>query len=542
MPEHNIFWGETHDNTYQTDPPPARIEESLRRAASHLDFYAAAYYTSCADAFQAGGHLSETDGKVALALEGWKPPERIEREWAEVKEATRAADAPGRFVAFPGYEWQGDGSSGDHNVFALREEDLDVHRVDTLAELYGRLRGKEALAIPHHFAYRAGVRGRDWRLFDPELTPFCEIFSVHGCSETDEEWIGLRHNSHMGPGVGGNTWQDALDRGLRLGCVCSTDNWGEMPGHYGRGLMACMAEELTCESLWRAFKARRVYGVTGDRIALDFTVDGEPMGGVVHAQGKRRVRAGGRAKSGAGFQTAARRVRVRVEGCDALDRVEILRNGRVIHTHCHQGTWRLPPAGRPARFKMRVECGWGPRPNELTVPPHPWSGELEVEGGKILSSQPCWITPGQGAPILEGARAAFKMLTNTAYLTGPQNANVFLFEADPAARLAVHLNGLEEAGPLAHFASASREMWFLEECEGMLQALAGIAPGSPERMDIYHHVAYKAKLHRPVPEAGYTAEFEIEDDEPFEGEIHYRVRVEQRNGQRAWGSPVWVRQ
>ncbi|MCK4374849.1 MAG: hypothetical protein KAX19_05945, partial [Candidatus Brocadiae bacterium] len=26
----------------------------------------------------------------------------------------------------------------------------------------------------------------------------------------------------------------------------------------------------------------------------------------------------------------------------------------------------------------------------------------------------------------------------------------------------------------------------------------------------------------------------------FWGEVHYRVRVEQRNGQRAWSSPIWV--
>lgn len=51
----------------------------------------------------------------------------------------------------------------------------------------------------------------------------------------------------------------------------------------------------------------------------------------------------------------------------------------------------------------------------------------------------------------------------------------------------------------------------------------------------------KAKVHRAIPEAGYVAGMEWEDDEPLEGETHYRVRVEQRNGQRAWSSPIWVR-
>ena len=54
-------------------------------------------------------------------------------------------------------------------------------------------------------------------------------------------------------------------------------------------------------------------------------------------------------------------------------------------------------------------------------------------------------------------------------------------------------------------------------------------------------MAYKAKIHRAIPEAGYTATFELADDQPIDREVHYRVRVEQRNGQRAWSSPIWVR-
>jgi len=242
--EYRIFWGETHDNTYQFPDTAVPIESSFARAASHLDFYEAAYYTACADAFQPGGHLAESTRPHKLVLEGWKPRARLDREWAELNRVCAAANEPGRFVTFPGYEWQGDGSSGDHNVFA-RTEGLPIFRVEHLDELYECLRARDALAIPHHTAYRPGVRGRDWRVFDARLSPFCEIYSGHGCSETDEEWVGLRVNTHMGPGVGGGTWQDALDRGYHIGAVCSTDNWGVMPGHYGCGRMACLARDLT---------------------------------------------------------------------------------------------------------------------------------------------------------------------------------------------------------------------------------------------------------------------------------------------------------
>ena len=522
MTDYQIYWGENHDNTFQFAKRPTDMAETLKRAASHLDFYAAAYYTACAEAFEGGGHPMESDKPHKLILEGWKPQERIDREWVEVQDATRRRYQPGTFVTFPGYEWQGDGSGGDHNV-AYREEGPPVHRVDTLAELYACLQPHDAIAIPHHTAYRPGVRGRDWSVYDERLTPFAELFSCHGCSETDEEWVGLRLNSHMGPGFGPGTYQAALDRGHHIGAICSTDNWGEMPGRFGQGRMACLATELTRDALWEAFRARRVYGVTGDRIELDIRVGDAMMGEIVSMKGPRPVR-------------------IRVRGSDAIDRIELLRNGRVIATHCHQGTWDLPGPGQRSRFKIRIEAGWGPRATEMDMPDREWRGRLHVGGGRVLGFEPCWITPGQGRPIIDGESAAFDMLSSTKYLTdAQQNANVFEIEADAAAPLALDLNGLEARGTVAEFAACSRELWYRDECVRMLAERAGIEPESPERQDIYHHVAFKAKMHRVIPESGYTAALDFEDDEPIDGEVNYRVRVEQRNGQRAWSSPIWVR-
>ncbi len=520
MDDCRIFWGEAHDNTYQFEVLPAPVEDIIGAAASHLDFYAAAYYTSFSPGFVTGGHPSSNAQKHPIVVERWKEQERLDREWAELQEATKQMNRPGSFVTFPGYEWQGNGRSGDHNVFALTEG-LPIFRVDTLAELYACLRGREAIAIPHHTAYRPGQRGRDWSVYDEGLSPFSEVFSIHGCSETDEEWIGLRANTHMGPGIGGGAWQDALDRGYHIGAICSTDNWGAMPGHHGRGRMACLARELTRESLWEAFRARRVYGVSGDRIHLDFRVNDAVMGSVINSDGKRSIR-------------------VKVVGSDALDRIELLRNGRVIATHCHQGTWGWPTAG-PVRFKVRIEAGWGPSPAEAPVLECNWRGELAIDKGRVIGFEPCWISPGQGQPRIEGGRAAFDMHSTTRDVrVVPQNANVFECEADVAGEMAVRMNGLEERGGVAAFAAGSRVMWFKDECVRMLHERLGIEPGSPERNDVYYHAAFKTKIHRPIPEAGYTAQFEHEDDEPLDGEVNYRIRVEQRNGERAWSSPIWV--
>lgn len=519
-----VYWGDAHHNSYQYPEPNAQkpgLDAVLREAADFLDFYAAAYYTPCMR------HVPVTAETVAAAptfkgagLEGWKPDERLAREWAEVQAVTRAANRPGAFVTFPGYEWQGDGTWGDHNVFAL-DEGLPLFHADTLPELYAALRGRRAIAIPHHTGYCPRHRAPDWSVCDDSISPFSEIYSVHGCSETDEDWVGLRNNAGMGPGVTGGTWRDALRRGLYLGAIASTDNWGNVPGHYNQGLMACLATELTREALWEAFLARRVYAVTGDRIALDFTVNGACMGSRLPAAGRRAIR-------------------VSVRGCDAIDRVELLRNERVIATHNHQDTWRAP-AGR-GLYKLRVEAGWGPKPGTLPRSVQEWTGTLRLDGGRVRSVEPYRISNGHGRPVLDGGAAAFGFRTRQEDTVGKpyQNAFVFEFEAESGATVDLELNRLAARGPVSDFCAGSRVLWYRDQAARLIRDTTGLDIEAQYREDMAYHMGNKAKVHRAVPEAGYTVEWAIDDDEPLEGPAWYRIRVEQRNGQRAWSSPIWV--
>jgi hypothetical protein len=170
-----------------------------------------------------------------------------------------------------------------------------------------------------------------------------------------------------------------------------------------------------------------------------------------------------------------------------------------------------------------------------------WDGRLELADGRFLGVEPCWILPGQTLPCPAGNTAAFRLVSSTEHVhERRQNALVFEFESDPGDLLTLNLNGLTETGTVTAFARGSRELWYRDECVRMLEEASGLAPGSPERDDLYHHVAFKAKLHRAIPAAGYTANWEWVDDTPLAQPAHYRVRVEQRNAQRAWSSPVWV--
>ena len=525
---YNLFWGDTHHNTYMGHRQNPPLEEVLRFAATHLDFYTGAYYTPLyRNAPVLLDRIPQTEGTppgpfVGIGIEDSKQPDKMEAEWQEINRLAAAFNQPGRFVMFPGYEWQGDGRWGDHNVI-FPNEGHPVAIPDTLAQLHRFAREHGALAIPHHTAYTPGQRAPSWSREDESISPFAEIFSVHNCSETDEEWIGLRRNTHMGPGVGGGTYQDALDAGLHIGAIASTDNWANMPGQWGDGLAACLATELTREAIWEAFRARRVYGVSGDRIELDFTLNGHPMGSIIDAVDRREIA-------------------VSVRGWDAIDRIELLKNGRVIATHCHQGTWEQPAAGSPTRFRMRLEFGWGSRTTEMPVADRHWHNTCQLDKGRFTNWSPGWITRGQGVPELRGDSAAFETITRQTDLTSRHfNSTVLEFEADPAAEMVLKLDELGGRFAVADLARRSQMFWDRDEVQARIERLTGVTPDIPTRDDVYFHHAWKVKQHRAIPEAGYTARLNFMDDAPLARETNYRVRVEQRNGQRAWSSPIWVR-
>jgi len=511
MSGYNLYWGDSHTNLHPRHLDG--IDRSVESAKEMLDFWPIAYYPQ-----------ETEEAPNGLAVEDWLPQDQLDREWALICDTAAANNAPGEFVAFAGYEWQGNATSGDHNVFYLHDHQ-PLLKSDTLAELYQeiRSRGIQAIAIPHHTAYMVGVRAKDWSVHDGELSPFAEIFSCHGCSESDEEWLGLRRNRHMGPGVSGGTIEDGLAAGNRFGIICSGDSHAGFAGVYGHGLMACYAEALTRESLWEAFSARRVYGVTADRIALTFMVNDAWMGEAIEARGP--------------VQCAAT-----VRGGDAVDRIELIRNNRVIATHCHNGAWDVPTGPERIRCKLRIEAGWGgDRKIKPDAKPRQWEGRLEVPEGAIVSVEKCWRNAGQRVEEPGRSSCAFAFTTGVPGVgTHGTQSNVFEIEARPSDRVILTIEGKRADMTLHEAMSRSRIIHYMDEAEAYIQQRFGVDPKALPRPDRIYYTGHKVKVHRAIPEDGLTASLVHEDPDPPDGESHYRVRVSQRNGNMAWSSPVWV--
>jgi hypothetical protein len=294
-----------------------------------------------------------------------------------------------------------------------------------LPALYARLRQRRAFAIPHHTGYEARWRGKDWDIHDEELSPVMEIFSSHGSSEGCATPAPLETNESMGPRVTEGTYQAALARGLRIGAIGSNDGSG-LPGRWGLGRAAVLAESCTREAIWQAIAQRRTYAVTGDRMLLDLRVEGAPMGSVIRT---------GRSVD----------VEVAVTGSHAIDRVELLRNNVVADTYCHAGTWEeARMAAR--RVKVEMELGWGPVTSYgLDAPGSTWDGRLTVSGGRLAGIEKCFSLFGQRVDALDETTCSFHLVT--AGRTQARNANatqslVFEIVGDRDAQLELRTEGV----------------------------------------------------------------------------------------------------
>ena len=279
--------------------------------------------------------------------------------WDRIQETSSEFNQPGRFVVFPGYEWSGTtGRGGDHNVIYLAEhqplyrsayveEDLrgydhntDRYSVDALIR---SLAPENVFLMPH-----IGGRRANLDFYDPEMMPFIEIYSDHG----QFEWF----------------LEEALTRGLKIGFTASSDDVYGKPGDsipgdrlfavHG-GITCVYAEGLNRQDLWHAFKARRVYGTTGERMQLRFKTGSHWLGEEIQ-------------------KTEPPVFTVETGGTAGVERVEVFRGTEVAYTH-------RPEAGKN---RDRIKLIWRGAASRERARQTTWRGTIKVKGGTIKESYP----------------------------------------------------------------------------------------------------------------------------------------------------------
>ena len=332
----SLYWGDLHGQSMETvGVNPAREYLRFARDEARIDFI---------------GHQGN-DFQITHEF------------WSELSGLMKEFHEPGRFVTFLGYEWSGNTpAGGDRNVHFLGDEG-DLHRsshalIDDLSDadtdrcpvsrLYETFAGrKDVMLIPH-----VGGRRANFDYFDASLEPVVEIHSSHGSFE----WFGA----------------DAVRRGYRVGFICASDVHTGKPGasrpSAGTGMEAfgvrgglggIYAESLTRDSLWEALKSRRCYGTTGDRIAVWFECNEEPMGGEISLDGDLK------------FKGA-------VHGTAAVQSVEIIHSGESIFME-------RPRSGGKTSRRLRVT--WTGADGRGRRRGTNWDGGISIDGGKIVLAE-----------------------------------------------------------------------------------------------------------------------------------------------------------
>ncbi len=511
MGKYKILWTDMHSNLHheQIHELPKWLEQMKKT----MDFWPFAYYPYAMQKHETG-----------LEVEDKYPDEIIKKDWEYVRKITKQANLDG-FPMFMGYEWQGAGLDGDHNVF-FKDNEQDMFYPYRYEELRNQFKDKEAIAIPHHLAYQLGYRGKNWETQDDKFSPFVEIYSSHGSSENDTTHIEMNRHIHMGPRTGMTCVERGWESGHQFGVIASGDNHS-CPGVFGFGYCAVLAKSNSKDDIWDAFVNRRVYGVSKERMLLEYSIDGNDMGSVIAKNSKAEL------------------VLDMIAG-DAIDRIEIIKDNVVAEMIAHTGTWERNKLEGTIRFKFQLELGWGPDRRVFPdIESKNWKGSLQTTG-KLVSVEKCWSNFGQDLKNVTNNRCEFEITsyktTATGKWMGPSAVTtegfIFEIEDDINSSVFLEINGKNYEIKIKDLLYSSRLFPLIEEVEELLEGRYHF--DEFYRSDSWWHNCYKIKIGQAVPEDGYHVHIQKTIDTTDCENI--RIRAWQKNGGVMWSSPIFVKE
>ncbi|MFH1883035.1 MAG: hypothetical protein ABIL62_10040, partial [Planctomycetota bacterium] len=272
------------------------------------------------------------------------------------------------------------------------------------------------------------------------------------------------------------------------------------------------------KSILEALKARRTYGVSGDRIELDFRINGHCMGETIPA-------------------TFARKIHVKAKGKDVIDRLEVLRNNEVIYRD-HPIDRPIRPSNWEKPILCRIEFGWGPWGDLNMARICDWQFRVTVSDGKIISATPCF----QSGPFDEERRNKITTIDDESCKVISYTSRMQAYEERATNSIILEILGSPKT-KLAIALTQPTQMAITKSLEQLAESshTEFTGPFTSESM----------LLHRIVFSENYRTEFEFTEKRGTEKMVRqshhpelsrrtdwYYVRVVQSNGSVAWSSPI----
>ncbi len=336
--------------------------------------------------------------------------------YEQVLNWARAAYQPGKFVTMLADERSPRHWTGHHNAYFRDEESFlrcrlrpgcnprgsDEESRESTARI--ELEPENCMLIPHH-------TGMGWRTLPPPgsiggavaldaiedeqgMRPALEMYGHHGQSElySPHHILAYEFNRMRNPEQRSNTSvqgpyyaQDYWLAGRRMGVIGSSDEHSGQGGRRHGGIAGVFSDELTREGIFDGIRSRQCYATTGERILMEFDVDGVAMG-----QEERR-------KKGAKLP-----IRLGAWGTSGLIRIDILRHRfgiddgfRLIHSvsprEGGKETGGVASVGVPQMvLDCRIELE-----EELTAPVVYYARlmQMPLEWPGTAWTSPIWISP-----------------------------------------------------------------------------------------------------------------------------------------------------
>jgi hypothetical protein len=488
----NLYWGDLHNHN-AVGYAQGSLQRSIDVAQEHLDFFAFTGHASWHDMPKMPGdrHMKWVEGFRVHA-----------DHWQKTRDMIEQANSPD-FVALLGYEWHSS-LFGDYCMIFC-EDQPDLFLPDDVESLLDFAQSRSALAIPHHVGYKRGWRGANFDHYRSSPSPVVEIFSEHGCTETDRAPYPMIRHSNGGRSTA-NTIVPQLLQGKRFGFVASSDNHRGFPGAYGEGVVGVWASELTRAALFEAIRARRTYAATGDRIVLEFSINRAPMGSEIAA-------------------TSDRQIDIRVEGQDPIASIDLVRNGKVIQRSFPEDI--ATTVQLPGKAKCRLQYGWGPWAALDLGRVCDWDLSIALQGAEFLQAIPCF----QSGPYDELRRDRLQIVSQRELALRSFTSRDACYAEDPTKSIVVEINGDRDAlvnvqlrKPIEHAVQ--------------IPLAKLIEDNVVEFTGVFTSESYI--VGRLMSETETSAAIRWSDSRNNTPADWYYVRVVQHNGQMAWSSPIWV--
>lgn len=495
---YQLYWGDLH-NHCSISYGEGTVEQALMRAKAQLDFCSitghAFWPDMPTDRERYGDIIDYHNAGFA----------RLASNWDELVAKQAAATRDGEFIAFPSYEWHSL-KYGDHNIYACGPE-LTLRDAVDLPSLRQVARDSNAIMIPHHIGYAAGYRGIDWQYFEDSESPFAEIFSLHGCSEGEDAPYDMLHD--MGPRDWQSTAEAGWAMGHRFGIIASTDHHGGYPGSHGDGRVGVFAESLTREAIWQALRERRVYAVTGDKIDTRLTVDDAWIGSEIRSN-------------------ATRHLKIAVKASDKLDRVELLKNDRVIKRF----TPDAADVSSSSQYRLRITWGWGQKDK-----PVGWNGRLVLSEGAITDVETCFSGQAIVAPQGVGGHTDGSDVEDMPHEVTERLDHSIAWRSTTTGNRSTR-HPTTQALSLGIDAPLDANVQVTVNDTTLTYKLGELL-GKGHATYLHGWLSEAIRVGPLVPTAECELTTEL-DDKPELDCDRYRIRVAQTNGQWAWLSPIWV--